>query len=791
MSLPESNPPKSSSRRGFFFRFKKFNTKFMLVTGASVLIGAVLNLLVARHGIQKLSAESSREIEAGLNDATREYLTNHMIDTVRRADYMLGHAYADLEILADIAQGMVDRNEDLQPLYDRIGAIPLFQRKLVYHEKSNWYQNEPGDPSAITVWGYLGDHGAVRPEVLKAIDSTALLDLIVPSFQRRGADKLQLYYVGSMDMPYARMTPYTDTGTFCDQTSPGHNEKNWYDFFWPSLVEGWQSWLKDPEELKKRKTQVTVTAPYADAAGGGLIVTAFHPLWSKDRKGFAGIVGMDRTIDQFIASIKDVKLAQTGFAFLAQADSNVLAINDLGANTLGLQTDRKEVGLTFLQRHLKSSKEPEVAALELPKDEEVVYRDITIGGAPHVIVLRRIQPQNSFAPGAGISTDYWTLGFVVPKREIYATLIAAQKAIEQTRRSIVTSQAVIGTVSFVILMLGVYLVSRRMTGALVELSRGATRMRTGDYGVHVDVTSEDEVGQLSVAFNDMANEIQAYTSNLEELVRARTRALEDANQEIRDLNAKLAQENLRLGAELNVARQLQMMVLPAERELREVPGLDIAGYMAPADEVGGDYYDVLRGTEMVKIGIGDVTGHGLESGVLMLMVQTAVRTLLASNERDPRRFLNIVNKVIYQNVKRINSDKNLTLVLIDYNDGVLHLTGQHEDVIIVRNDGRLERVDTTGLGIPVGLEFDISDFIANMEIRLDPGDVVTLFTDGVTEADDTDSNQYGVERLCDVVVENHTKTSEQIKEAIINDVMSHIGGNKIYDDITVLVIKRL
>lgn len=234
-----------------------------------------------------------------------------------------------------------------------------------------------------------------------------------------------------------------------------------------------------------------------------------------------------------------------------------------------------------------------------------------------------------------------------------------------------------------------------------------------------------------------------------------------------------------------------MMVLPAERELREVPGLDIAGYMAPADEVGGDYYDVLRGTEMVKIGIGDVTGHGLESGVLMLMVQTAVRTLLASNERDPRRFLNIVNKVIYQNVKRINSDKNLTLVLIDYNDGVLHLTGQHEDVIIVRNDGRLERVDTTGLGIPVGLEFDISDFIANMEIRLDPGDVVTLFTDGVTEADDTDSNQYGVERLCDVVVENHTKTSEQIKEAIINDVMSHIGGNKIYDDITVLVIKRL
>src|SRR6185295_16582649 len=112
-----------------------------------------------------------------------------------------------------------------------------------------------------------------------------------------------------------------------------------------------------------------------------------------------------------------------------------------------------------------------------------------------------------------------------------------------------------------------------------------------------------------VAFNDMASEIQAYTTNLEEIVRARTKALEDANHEITALNAKLAQENVRLGAELDVARQLQLMVLPGERELDEIPALDIAGFMQPADEVGGDYYDVLRNNGAVKIGIGDVTGH--------------------------------------------------------------------------------------------------------------------------------------------------------------------------------------
>jgi len=193
----------------------------------------------------------------------------------------------------------------------------------------------------------------------------------------------------------------------------------------------------------------------------------------------------------------------------------------------------------------------------------------------------------------------------------------------------------------------------------------------------------------------------------------------------------------------------------------------------------------------VKIGIGDVTGHGLESGVLMLMVQTAVRTLLASNEMDPRRFLNIVNKVVYQNAQRIKTDKNLTLSLMDYQDGMLMLTGQHEEVIVVRRDGRLERFDTTDLGMPIGLDLDISEFISNIEVAIDEGDVVTLFTDGITEAEDAKRQQYGVQRLCDVILKNHTKTSEHIKESIIHDVMSHIGDNKIYDDITVLVIKRL
>ena len=784
------------SSRGIFSRLKKFNTKFLLATGFSVLIGAALNVLVARQGIHRLSNEAATEIEAGLNSAIREYLTNHLEDKAQAIDLRLGHAYADLEIIAGVAQGMVDHDDDLESVFGAAAASPLLRDDLKYDKKGNWWQNGPKEPAAVSVWGYLGKDGAISPDVQKNIDRTAILDLILPSFQKYGADKLQIYYVGSPAHPYLRLTPYTDVAGTFDKLYPGHNEKPWYDFFFGGIAESWGDWLKQPGGLKAHENQITVTAPYEDAAGGGLVMTAFHPIWAKDRKSFAGAMGLDLTLAQLIESIKDVRLARgAGFAFLAQANGNVLAVNEIGAKTLHLRVEGgtgQSEGAFMLQRFIKDSGDPQVATNALPSDQNVDYHEIIISGEAHIIALKRFKAVNGWAaPGARVAPEHWTLGFVVPKKEIYASLFAAQEAIEDSRTRIVSTQILITIGSIVLLMVGVYLVSRRMTGALVALSKGATRMREGDYSVRIDVKSEDEIGQLGVAFNDMASEIEAYTNNLEELVGERTRALEKANLEISQLNSKLAQENIRLGAELNVTRQLQLMVLPAPQELLEIPDLDIAGYMSPADEVGGDYYDVLLGDGNVKIGIGDVTGHGLESGVLMLMVQTAVRTLLASNERDPKKFLNIVNKVIYQNIQRINSNKNMSLSLLDYSDGRLQLTGQHEDLIIVRKNGHLERVDTMGLGLPIGIDLDISEFISSTDVELASGDVVTLFSDGITEAEDTAAEQYGVERLCDVIKRHHTRPSKEIKDAIIEDVLAHVGDNKIYDDITVLVIKRL
>jgi len=252
----------------------------------------------------------------------------------------------------------------------------------------------------------------------------------------------------------------------------------------------------------------------------------------------------------------------------------------------------------------------------------------------------------------------------------------------------------------------------------------------------------------------------------------------------------LRTENLRMNAELDIAKQVQQMVLPKAEELQAIAGLEIAGFMAPADEVGGDYYDILYSDDIVTIGIGDVTGHGLESGILMVMSQTAVRTLKEIKEIDAVRFLDTLNRTIYKNLQRMNCDKNLTIAILNYAQGRMRISGQHEEIIVVRKGGKIERIDTINLGFPIGLDDDIAHLISDELVELEPGDGVVLYTDGIPEARDIDGKFYGLERLCEVVAINWHLSAEQIKQAAIDDLRGFIGEQQVFDDITLVVLKR-
>jgi PAS domain S-box-containing protein len=311
----------------------------------------------------------------------------------------------------------------------------------------------------------------------------------------------------------------------------------------------------------------------------------------------------------------------------------------------------------------------------------------------------------------------------------------------------------------------------------------------GRWALTTKMPLRDEHGGITGTFG-ISRDITALKRAQEELQK-HAHELAAAYEEIHILNTQLQEENLRMGAELDVSRRIQQMMLPAPQELKQIPGLDIVGYMQPADEVGGDYYDVLSHNGTLHIGIGDVTGHGLESGLVMLMTQTAIRTLLEHGETNPVAFVNTLNRTIYQNVHRMGVDKTLTFALLHYQEGHLKVVGQHEEILVVRAGGRVERLDTVHLGFPVGLEEDIHQWVHDASIHLAPGDGVVLYTDGITEAANLANDLYGLERLCEVVGQHWAAAAETIKQAVIDDVTRHIGDQKVYDDLTLVVLKHM
>ncbi|MFK5893348.1 MAG: PP2C family protein-serine/threonine phosphatase [Pseudomonadota bacterium] len=254
---------------------------------------------------------------------------------------------------------------------------------------------------------------------------------------------------------------------------------------------------------------------------------------------------------------------------------------------------------------------------------------------------------------------------------------------------------------------------------------------------------------------------------------------------------KSREENARMGAELAVTHQLQQMILPATQELEDISELSIVASMSPAEEAGGDYYDVLQYNERIIISVGDVTGHGLESSVVMMMIQTAVRTMAVNGETNLVRFVSVLNKIIYDNLQRINSHKNLTFMLTHFQDGVLTICGQHEELLVIRKGAKeIERIDTIDLGFPLGLEENIESFVNTIEIPLEVGDTVVFYTDGIPEAEDTSGNFYGIDRLCEQVIKNVDLPVKTIHENLITDLHEHIQEQEIFDDITLMIVRR-
>jgi phosphoserine phosphatase RsbU/P len=268
-------------------------------------------------------------------------------------------------------------------------------------------------------------------------------------------------------------------------------------------------------------------------------------------------------------------------------------------------------------------------------------------------------------------------------------------------------------------------------------------------------------------------------------VRALGSAMDRMAKEIDESRVALADKE-RLARELEIAARIQTSILPRNMT---VAGLDIAARMMTATEVGGDYYDVLPTEGGCWIAIGDASGHGLTSGLVMMMVQTGVATLVHSNQQaKPSAVLKTLNRVLFENVHdRLQAERHMTLSLMRYDrSGTLVVAGAHMDAVCWRAATQtIEYLATKGTFIAI--TDDIDHVNTEQQWNLHDGDLLILLTDGVTEAEDRGGKAFGYEGVVEIVEARATQPVTVIQNALFDAVTKH--SPTLADDCTIMVLR--
>lgn len=316
-----------------------------------------------------------------------------------------------------------------------------------------------------------------------------------------------------------------------------------------------------------------------------------------------------------------------------------------------------------------------------------------------------------------------------------------------------------GVLLFLVLL--VFLLS--VYSPLYRLTKQVRFLLTGKKYQRVEPSTVDEVGVLTHFFNEI------------------TKDLEKISAEIK--------ERRRMSSELDIAAQIQKDVLP--KEAPEIPGLDVVAKTRSAAEVGGDNFDFVASVDgqQLFIYIGDVTGHGVPAGLIMMMVDTLVSTLAMQGVNNGKDLIVSTNNIL---APRISARLFMTAVMLRWNkeEQKMYYTGAgHEHLLIYR--AKSERVESLASGgIALGMIPDVSKIVREIPLPLEIGDTVVLYSDGITEARDETDKMYGLNSLVQSLKHHgYRPTAESIFDHLTQDFSEFVGEYVQADDITMIVIK--
>ena len=339
----------------------------------------------------------------------------------------------------------------------------------------------------------------------------------------------------------------------------------------------------------------------------------------------------------------------------------------------------------------------------------------------------------------------------------------AESKLQDTRRAVLTSSALVAAALLGSVLLAL-VIGRGVTRSVHVLRDAANRVAQGSTDVRVQLETKDELAALGNAFNEMTSEIARAREGL--------------------------REQTRMSRDLEIAAGIQSALLPPALLH---PELEFAGRMQPAQEVGGDFYDVLcddRGRAL-WVTIGDVSGHGVPAGLVMLLTQSAFAAYFRANPlARPDEVIRGVNDLLNEQIGvRLRDDKYVTSLLLQHaGAGRFVYAGAHEWPLIWRKaTGKSEVLEAPGPWL--GIKRELDD-IPVSSLSLARGDLLCLYSDGLIEARDARGELFDMERLGAALERAALEQDslEDIADDVLKTVAAHAHERE--DDWTLLLIRR-
>jgi len=357
------------------------------------------------------------------------------------------------------------------------------------------------------------------------------------------------------------------------------------------------------------------------------------------------------------------------------------------------------------------------------------------------------------------------VSLILPYRTIISHLSSDSAAEELLMNALVFFLWVFLAMEIISIVIGVVII-RSVTRPVHHLSQGTGELRKGNLNYVIPLALNDELGQLSTSFNTMAQSIQALLNEVA--------------------------DKQRIQRELEIAKDVQRQFFPTA--IPQLEAFALSGRCIPAREVSGDFYDFLqRSSDTLDVVLGDISGKGISAALLMASVQSTSRAQPPCQTKDgvldPKQ-LSILMSALNKHLFSITPPEKFATLFyarfLTQNNVLQYCNGGHESPCLIKQDGEAVRLSRGGtiLGAFPEMVFETT------EITMQSGDMLAIFTDGLTDALNNRGEAFGDERLMTLLRDSRKMMPEQIVGDVLSETQSWFKGVSQHDDMTLVVVKK-